>query len=180
MSSILGVDTNLRKPYYSLYRHFTLRNGVQSRSTCTRRPTKVCVFSHVCLNLLPLLLEWWRQEYYKYYRSLLSNRALSISKILASRALFRALSPPVHPQLIQTQRVSTFHTYTHTYTYTMAFFKRSNKNKVSKSTASTPVQSLRSPVQVSRASATIMTQEEALSKLLKTIMPNAATGPFIR
>ncbi|KAG9324695.1 hypothetical protein KVV02_001677 [Mortierella alpina] len=62
----------------------------------------------------------------------------------------------------------------------MSIFKMFTKNKTA-SVASTPTHtpraSLQSPRAIHRAK---MTPEEALDKLSQTLLPNAASGPFIR
>ncbi|KAF9310003.1 hypothetical protein BG003_009045 [Podila horticola] len=60
----------------------------------------------------------------------------------------------------------------------MPFFK-SNKNKTA-SAATTPAQTPRSSMQEQRAKPHKMTQEEALEKLMRVTMGDAASGPYIR
>ncbi|KAG0015178.1 hypothetical protein BGZ82_001513 [Podila clonocystis] len=60
---------------------------------------------------------------------------------------------------------------------TMPFFK-SNKNKTA-SAATTPAQTPRSSME-QRSKPHQMTREEALEKLMRTTMGNAASGPYIR
>ncbi|KAF9382848.1 hypothetical protein CPC16_009170 [Podila verticillata] len=60
----------------------------------------------------------------------------------------------------------------------MPFFK-SSKNQTA-STATTPAQTPRSSMQEQRAKPHKMTQEEALEKLMRVTMGDAAAGPYIR
>ncbi|KAF9325681.1 hypothetical protein BG006_010835 [Podila minutissima] len=59
----------------------------------------------------------------------------------------------------------------------MPFFK-SNKNKTA-SAATTPAQTPRSSMQEQRTKSHKMTQEEALEKLMRVTMGDAANGPYI-